>query len=527
MTTFTDLGLPAAITNILERDGITSPFPIQASAIPDALAGRDVCGRAPTGSGKTFAFGLPMLVGLERARASRPRALVLVPTRELADQIRSELAPFAKAMGRSIAVIYGGVGYGPQRSALRRGADVVIACPGRLEDLISSGDIRLDDLDVVAIDEADRMADMGFLPAVRRILDLAPRDRQTLLFSATLDGDVKVITDRYQRDARRHEAAPVDALESDVAHHFWRVEREDRLTQTASIVGRSRSTIVFTRTRHGADRLVKQLSREGIESVALHGGKSQPQRTRALQAFTQGRAAALIATDVAARGIHVDDVASVIHFDPPEDAKAYVHRSGRTARAGATGAVYSFIDRSQTRDANRMIRDLDLPTELGSPDAVTAHVRHEAPAFRDRNERPARPERQSRDERQPRGERQSRDERPTRGERPLRDERRASSPVRQERVARADAPNRGADDVEGNIYVANLPYSMTSTELAELFTAYGPVSQAAIVTHPKTTRSRGFGFVAMPADADRAIEELNGAEIAGRVLTVREAKPRS
>ncbi|MEX1271934.1 MAG: DEAD/DEAH box helicase, partial [Acidimicrobiia bacterium] len=353
MTTFADLGLPAAITSILERDGITTPFPIQSAAIPDALAGRDVCGRAPTGSGKTFAFGLPMLVGLERARASRPRALVLVPTRELADQIRSELAPFAKAMGRSIAVIYGGVGYGPQRSALRRGADMVIACPGRLEDLIGTGDIKLDDLDVVAIDEADRMADMGFLPAVRRILDLAPRDRQTLLFSATLDGDVKIITDRYQRDARRHEAAPVDTLQSDVAHHFWRVERDDRLRQAASIVDRSASTIVFTRTRHGADRLVKQLAREGIESVALHGGKSQPQRTKALAAFTRGRAKALIATDVAARGIHVDDVASVIHFDPPEDAKAYVHRSGRTARAGATGAVYSFIDRSQTRDANR------------------------------------------------------------------------------------------------------------------------------------------------------------------------------
>ena len=498
MTTFADLGLPAAITTILKRDGITSPFPIQSAAIPDALAGRDVCGRAPTGSGKTFAFGLPMLVGLERARASRPRALVLVPTRELADQIRSELEPFAKAMGRSIAVIYGGVGYGPQRSALRRGADMVIACPGRLEDLIATGDIKLDDLDVVAIDEADRMADMGFLPAVRRILDLAPRDRQTLLFSATLDGDVKIITDRYQRDARRHEAAPVDNVASDVAHHFWRVERDDRLRQAASIVDRSSSTIVFTRTRHGADRLVKQLAREGIESVALHGGKSQPQRTRALAAFTRGRAKALIATDVAARGIHVDDVASVIHFDPPEDAKAYVHRSGRTARAGATGAVYSFIDRSQTRDANRMIRDLDLPTELGAPDAPSSGVRRENPPARTQSNGP-------------------------------RHERREVSPAPRHDTnsERTEGRPRGSDDVEGNIYVANLPYSMTSAELAELFAPYGPVAQAAIVTHPKTTRSRGFGFVAIPRDAEKAIEEMNGAEVAGRVLTVREAKPRS
>lgn len=499
MTTFADLGLPAAITDILERDGITSPFPIQSAAIPDALAGRDVCGRAPTGSGKTFAFGLPMLVGLERARSNRPRALVLVPTRELADQIRSELAPFARAMNRQIAVIYGGVGYGPQRSALRKGADLVIACPGRLEDLIATGDVRLDDLDVATIDEADRMADMGFLPAVRRILDLAPRDRQTLLFSATLDGDVKILTDRYQNDPRRHAAEPVSTIQADVAHHFWRVERDERLSHTASIVERSSSTIVFTRTRHGADRLVKQLDREGIAGVALHGGKSQPQRTKALAAFTSGRAKALIATDVAARGIHVDDVASVVHFDPPEDSKAYVHRSGRTARAGATGAVYSFIDRSQTRDANRMIRDLDLPTEIGAPSELGDIVPHRTPT----------PE--------PRRQADSRSMAPSR---------RPAHTSDDERGQFRSGPARGSDDVEGNVYVANLPYSMTSDELAELFTPFGAVEQAAIVTHPKTTRSRGFGFVAM-SGAERAISEMNGAEVAGRVLTVREARPRS
>jgi superfamily II DNA/RNA helicase len=287
MTTFADLGLPSSITDVLERSGINSPFPIQAAAIPDALAGRDVCGRAPTGSGKTFAFGLPLLAGLDRARPRRPRALVLAPTRELADQIATELRPFAKAVGRTIAVIYGGVGYGPQRNALRKGADFVVATPGRLEDLIGTGDIDLGDLDVVVIDEADRMADMGFLPAVRRILDLAPQNRQTLLFSATLDGDVAILTQRYQRDAVRHDAEPVETNASDASHHFWRVERHDRLDHAASIVRQSSPTIVFTRTRHGADRLAKQLAQHGIVGVAMHGGKSQPQRTRALAAFTR------------------------------------------------------------------------------------------------------------------------------------------------------------------------------------------------------------------------------------------------
>ncbi|HSJ29357.1 MAG TPA: DEAD/DEAH box helicase [Acidimicrobiia bacterium] len=484
MQSFADLGLPSAITDVLDRAGITHPFPIQASSIPDALAGRDVCGRAPTGSGKTFAFGLPLLAGLDRARPYRPTGLVLVPTRELADQIRSELAPFANAMGRSTAVIYGGVGYGPQRGALRKGVDLVIACPGRLEDLLASGDIRLDDVRLVALDEADRMADMGFLPAVRRILDLTPNDRQTLLFSATLDGDVAVLTQRYQRSPVRHEAESTAASAAEVAHHFWHVDRLDRLEHTAAIVAASDSTIVFTRTRHGADRLVKQLTREGAAGVALHGGKSQPQRAKALAAFSSGRARALVATDVAARGIHVDDVSSVIHFDPPEDAKTYVHRSGRTARAGATGAVYSFVERSQQKDARRIIRELGLDADLTAP--TTGSMPAAAPKSRPAEEM---------------------------------DRRTRQTPA-------SPAPrNRGEDDVEGNVYVANLPYSMTSRELTELFAPFGSVNQATIVTHPKTTRSRGFGFVAMP-NATRAITELDGAEVEGRVLTVREARPR-
>ncbi len=496
MTTFADLGLPSSITGVLERSGINSPFPIQAAAIPDALAGRDVCGRAPTGSGKTFAFGLPLLAGLERARPRRPRALVLAPTRELADQITTEMRPFAKAVGRSIAVIYGGVGYGPQRNALRKGTDLVVATPGRLEDLIGSGDIDLGDLDVVVIDEADRMADMGFLPAVRRILDLAPSDRQTLLFSATLDGDVAILTQRYQRDAVRHDAEPVETTASDATHHFWRVERHDRLDHAAAIVRQSSPTIVFTRTRHGADRLAKQLSQHGIVGVAMHGGKSQPQRTRALAAFSSGRAQALIATDVAARGIHVDDVASVLHFDPPEDSKTYVHRSGRTARAGATGAIYSFVDGAQTRDANRMIRDLDLATEIvkagtSTPVPAKAATRDRTAPTRERTSAPK------------------------------------SNQTRTPAVARRPEQRQAVGpDVEGNVYVANLPFSMTSSDLVKLFASFGSVKQAAVVTHRNSDKSRGFGFVAMP-DSDRAIRELNGAEVDGRVLTVREARPRS
>lgn len=478
MSTFADLGLPAAFSTLLAKSGITEPFPIQAAAIPDVLAGHDVCGRAPTGSGKTFAFGLPILAELGRARPHAPAGLILVPTRELADQIRDELVPFARLMNRSVAVIYGGVGYGPQRGALRRGVDLVIACPGRLEDLIAGGDIRLDDVGIVAIDEADRMADMGFLPAVKRILDLTNRKRQTVLFSATLDGDVAVLTQRYQNNARRHEAAPIETETADLTHYFWSVEREQRLDQVANIAQSSDSTIVFTRTRHGADRLVKQLARNDVPAVALHGGKSQPQRSKALAAFSAGRANVLVATDVAARGIHVDAVGSVVHFDPPEDAKTYVHRSGRTARAGSTGIVYSLIDRSQRRDATRMIRDLGLDVEISAPSQLSASSR------------------------------------------PV-----VHEPRHTVRMETRQKPSRPDGDVEGNVYVANLPFSMTSTDLGQLFERFGRVDDAAVVTHPKTTRSRGFGFVAM-TDASRAIAELNGTEVDGRMLTVREARPR-
>ncbi|MFC2153679.1 DEAD/DEAH box helicase, partial [Actinomycetota bacterium] len=332
--TFADIGLPDSIVAALERNDIDTPFPVQAAAIPDALAGRDVCGKAPTGSGKTLAFGLPILTRVPEARSRRPASLILTPTRELAAQIRKELAPYAKVMDRQVFAVFGGVRYQPQKDWLNRGVDVLVATPGRLEDLIEQGAVDLSEVGIVAIDEADRMADMGFLPAVRRILDQTATKRQTLLFSATLDGDVAVLMRDYQSNPVQHDAATeeidVDAME----HHFWQVERTDKVSHVADVVNRTGPTMVFTRTRHGADRLAKQLVNSGIVAEAMHGGRSQNQRNRALAAFVSGSIDALVATDVAARGIHIDGVATVVHFDPPNGHKDYLHRSGRTARAG-------------------------------------------------------------------------------------------------------------------------------------------------------------------------------------------------
>jgi len=364
--TFADLGLPKELVSPLRKAGITEPFPIQAATIPDALAGRDVLGRAPTGSGKTLAFGLPLLATLKKAAPRRPTALVLSPTRELAEQIRKELAPIAAGRGLRLVTVYGGVSYHPQRSKLRNGADILIACPGRLQDLIEQGDVSLQDAAYVVVDEADRMADMGFMPQVRKLLDMTPDSRQTLLFSATLDNDVAQLTQRYQTDPVRHDVGG-DAHDSGTArHHFWRIEHTERLDIVADVAAAFRSTLVFTRTRRGADRLARQLNQHGVNAEAIHGGRSQRQRDRALRNFRAGHVEALIATDVAARGIHVDGVECVLHFDPPEDHKAYLHRSGRTARAGAGGHVVSLVQHDQVRSARR------LQAHLGLRDAVRA-----------------------------------------------------------------------------------------------------------------------------------------------------------
>ena len=326
---FADLGVPDAMSRALALRSITTPTPIQAATIPDALDGRDVCGKAPTGSGKTIAFGVPLVLRVDRAKPRRPRGLVLAPTRELAAQICQELQLLAKPKGPWVEAFYGGVGFDRQLKALARGVDIAVACPGRLADLIQQKAVDLRDVDLVVIDEADRMADMGFLPEVKRILDACATDRQTLLFSATLDGDVDVLIRRYQRDPARHETE-LDESDADVTHMFWSRRAAPPHRHHRQAHQDNGPTVVFCRTKRGADRVARQLGEAGVKAAAIHGDRSQSQRDRALQSFRRGDVTALVATDVAARGIHVDDVACVVHFDLPADAKAYIHRSGRT-----------------------------------------------------------------------------------------------------------------------------------------------------------------------------------------------------
>ncbi len=384
-TSFADLGLPADLVDVLARQRIHSPFEIQAATIPDALAGRDVLGRAPTGSGKTLAFGLPLVTRLEKARPHHPKALILSPTRELAEQIRAELDPLIRERGFTAIAIYGGVGFRDQQRALRAGVDLVVACPGRLIDLLNQGEVKLSEVNQVVIDEADRMADMGFLPPVRQILDLTSSDRQTTLFSATLDRDVQVIVDAYQNNPARHEFGPSkQTLDERASHRFIKTQQNLKVSLAADVITETGTTIVFCRTRHGVDRVARQLRNAGVKAGWIHGGRSQNQRDAALEAFISGRVAALVATDVAARGIHVDDVAGVIHFDPPEDAKTYIHRSGRTARAGAGGVVVSFINSDQYKSTKKMQKELGLPDdveetpELTDPSDRPAPIREEA-----------------------------------------------------------------------------------------------------------------------------------------------------
>jgi superfamily II DNA/RNA helicase len=367
-TTFHALGAPGPIADRLAARGITEAFPIQAATLVDAMAGRDVCGRAPTGSGKTIAFGIPLVARVGRAAPRKPRGLVLAPTRELAAQIAEELVALGGGKkGPSVLAIYGGVGFGNQIAALKRGVDIIVACPGRLADLVAQRQLTLDEVELVVIDEADRMADMGFLPEVRRLLDTVRRDRQTLLFSATLDGDVDVLVKHYQHDPVRHELVVEEGAASS-RHIFWKLDRAERVDLLARVVAREWPAVVFCRTKHGADRLTKQLTKAGVSAAAIHGDRSQSQRERALASFSSGKVQALVATDVAARGIHVDDVAAVVHFDPPGSEKDYVHRSGRTGRAGTTGLVVSLVDKDQVDGAKDLQRRLGFAQELHHPD---------------------------------------------------------------------------------------------------------------------------------------------------------------
>ena len=364
MSDFRALGLPEDFITLLAKRGITAPTAIQAAVIPDLLEGHDVSGRAPTGSGKTLAFGLPLVINMERASKRRPTALVLAPTRELAQQIAESVRPFAERRKRSVAAVYGGVGYGPQRTALDNAVDLLVACPGRLEDLLQMRALSLADVRHIVIDEADRMADMGFLPAVRRIVEATAADRQVHLFSATFDGAVGTLSKALQNAPVRHEVGDAKPDVTKAKHVFWRVVREERTQHTATVVETLGSTMVFTRTRHGADRLAKQLARVGVKAAAIHGGRSQAQRDRALKDFSSGAVKALVATDVAARGVHVDDVAAVVHFDAPADAATYVHRSGRTARASASGVVVSLVESGETNAVVAMQRKVGIDAKV-------------------------------------------------------------------------------------------------------------------------------------------------------------------
>ena len=362
--TFRELGVPTELAAELATRGIAEPFPIQVAAIPDALAGKDICARAPTGSGKTIAFGIPLVMGIAAARSNHPTGLVLVPTRELAAQVNAEIRHLGRPVGRSTTAIFGGVSLSPQISALDRGVDVLVATPGRLLDLIDQRCVELDEVQIAVVDEADRMADMGFLPDVRSILDRITGPRQTLLFSATLDDDVDDLIQRYQRQPVHHDATPLNHAVA-IEHLFWKVTpHTDRVRQTAEIIDRLGSVIVFTRTRHGADRVSRQLGSWNVKSVALHGDKSQAARTKALADFTAGKVRALVATDVAARGIHVDAVDAVVQFDPPADIKDYQHRAGRTGRAGATGMVITLVTTPVVDHTRNLIHDLGLSVDI-------------------------------------------------------------------------------------------------------------------------------------------------------------------
>ncbi len=386
-TAFIELGVPAGLSDVLADAGITEPTPIQAATLPDSLAGRDVLGRGRTGSGKTIAFLLPLITRLQasngRRTPKRPRALILAPTRELVSQIEAALAPLAKVHGLKTRTVFGGVGQNPQVQALRAGVDVLIACPGRLEDLIQQGACDLGAVEVTVLDEADHMADLGFLPAVRRLLDQTPKSGQRMLFSATLDAGVNVLVKRYLDNPATHQADSAQSPVSQMDHHVLHVHRDQRVPVLVDLTSAPGRTIVFTRTKHGAKALARQLNARGVPAVELHGNLAQNARTRNMEAFHSGKASTLVATDIAARGIHVDDVALVVHADPPAEHKAYLHRSGRTARAGAAGTVITMMTDQQVKDVRTLTRAAGInPTTTRVSGPEHALLRQLAPGDR-------------------------------------------------------------------------------------------------------------------------------------------------
>ncbi len=393
--TFESLGVRLELVKALADQGISTAFPIQALTIADALAGRDVCGKAKTGSGKTLAFGLPLLQrtaastepqrgAASEGRPARPAALVLVPTRELAIQVHDVLAPLGQAVGLKVAAVYGGADIDAQVRALRAGVQAVIATPGRLIDLGDRGELSVAHVDILVLDEADRMADMGFMPQVEWVLRRLERAHQTLLFSATLDGAVDRLVHRYLKDPVRHEVVSKQATVVAMEHRFLQVHQMDKVKVAAAICRANAKSLVFVRTKRGADRLVDQLRREGVQAGAIHGDLRQVQRERTLARFAAGRLPVLVATDVAARGLDIEGVDVVVHYDPPEDHKAYLHRSGRTARAGEAGVVVTLVLWNQVVEAEVLQRRLGLRlpiVEVFSNDPRLANLAAWQPSF--------------------------------------------------------------------------------------------------------------------------------------------------
>jgi superfamily II DNA/RNA helicase len=359
-SSFEALGVSADLVAEMRRQSIDAPFPIQTLTIPDALAGRDVCGKAKTGSGKTLAFGLPLLERVGRAKPRQPVGLVLVPTRELANQVFGVITSLAAVRDQRVVAIYGGVGFEAQIDALRAGVEVVVGTPGRIIDLMERGELRLGSIEVLILDEADRMLDMGFLPQVQKILYRLESNPQTMLFSATLDGAIRRLVDRYMKDPVFHEVASSEPTVDEMEHLFLLVHQMDKAKVAAAIADGVDRTLMFSRTKRGADRLVQALQREGVRAAPIHGDLRQTARERALADFQAGKVPVLVATDVAARGLHIDAVDVVVHYDPPEDHKAYLHRSGRTARAGETGIAVTLMLYNEENEIRSIQRRLAL-----------------------------------------------------------------------------------------------------------------------------------------------------------------------
>jgi len=391
--TFADLGLPTPLVDELTSQGLTEPFPIQQATIADALAGRDTLGRGRTGSGKTLAFTLPLLARLLESNKPRenyaPRALILVPTRELANQVCDVLAPLARRLGMRTTTVYGGVGYPKQIEALRNGVDVVVACPGRFIDLMESGHVDLDAIEITILDEADHMAELGFLEHVTQILSKTPREGQRMLFSATLDRGIDKLVRKFLNNPVTHEVESTDENDAMMTHYFFNVSQANRFDVLQDLCAAPGRSLVFTRTKHGARKLTEALIKSGVPAVELHGDLSQNVRARNLAAFSGGKADTLVATDIAARGIHVDDIALVIHADPPEEHKAFLHRSGRTARAGAEGTVVTMVTENMRRHVKRLAKDAGIEpisVNVAKGDAILEEI---APGEREFKEMPS------------------------------------------------------------------------------------------------------------------------------------------